>query len=176
MKYSINLFPSRESQLPHQIYEFIAYYLRYALVISLFVVIVVFFLRMQVDRKLADEKEKLILRKSIIEATQALSKDLQQTQRKVGYIKSIVTKQEVFNTRLTYFLSTVPKNTTIQTVVLDAEKMQVEGISTDYRIIQLYIYRLQQEKKFETVKIENVNRDEKGVYRFSLTLTYPKST
>lgn len=172
MKYSINLFPTKESQLPKQIFEFVAYYLRYALVITLFIVIVVFFLRMQVDRALVEEKEKLGLKKSIVTVTKDLREELEHTQKRITLVKDIFVKQDTFRKRLDYFLSSTPRDATISVVSFAEREMQIEGSTKDYRIVQLYANKLRKEKMFESVTIDSISRNKERRYLFSLTLVF----
>ena len=93
MKYAINLFPSKRSFLS-VLTNFLVYYLRYALVITLFVIVVIFFLRMQLDQKLIGEQQKLSQKKAIVHATEGIRSDLEKIQNKVKDISSILKKQD----------------------------------------------------------------------------------
>ncbi len=57
MKYKINLLLKKEEGILDKIYIFLVNYLRYIIVITQFVVIGVFFYRLQVDQRVIDLKE-----------------------------------------------------------------------------------------------------------------------
>lgn len=149
---------------------FLAHYFRYALVLTLFVVLVVFFLRVRVDQQLTDEREKLAMKQAIIAATKPLRTDLENTQRKITLIKNVLAKQEVLNAQIDYVTQVIPKKSTIRSVLINEKQVQIEAMTSDYTIIQLFISRLNKDARFTKVQANKVQKEGNQQYSFSITL------
>ncbi len=170
MKYAINLFPTKKSHAMEHLGYFLAHYFRYALVLTLFVVLVVFFLRVRVDQQLTDEREKLAMKQAIIAATKPLRTDLENTQRKITLIKNVLAKQEVLNAQIDYVTQVIPKKSTIRSVLINEKQVQIEAMTSDYTIIQLFISRLNKDARFTKVQANKVQKEGNQQYSFSITL------
>jgi len=177
MKYDINLLPNRGPRAAKRLIEFIANYVRYALVISLLAVIIIFFLRMQVDQQLIDAKEKLTLKKSIVEATKGLQEDLNTIQAKIKMVQGALNKQDLFVEKYEYVNSVIPARAKILSISINDKQVIITGNTVDYRLIQQFLARLRKDGRFDTVKLDSIARDTSGKYSFSMTLgVYKKST
>jgi len=175
MKYAINLFPNRKSHATEHIGYFIAHYFRYALVLTLLVILIVFFLRVRVDQRLADEREKLAMKKSIVAATKPLRTDLENTQRKITLIKNLFGKQEVLTEQMDYITNIIPKKSTVTTLLIDEKKVEIEANTSDFRIIQLFIARLAKDSRYEKVQMGQIQKLGNQKYTFTITLEGYKS-
>ncbi|HNS94652.1 MAG TPA: PilN domain-containing protein [Candidatus Woesebacteria bacterium] len=170
MRYAINLFPSRQPKVVERLGYFALHYVRYALVIVLSIVLVVFFLRVRVDQDLVDQKEKLAMQRTIIQATQPLRADLEYAQRKVTLINSIFEKQGNLLDKLSYVNEVLPKAVRTQSIQVQEKGIIIEGKTSDYRIIQQFFARLTSSEKFDKVQLTRVQREASQQYTFTLSL------
>jgi len=134
MKYAINLFPSRKSFFT-VLSNFMVYYLRYALVITLFVVVIIFFLRMQIDQKLVDEQAKMSQKKAIVQATEGIRGDLQTVQKKVKDINDILSKQDKIVEITNYVTKVVPSGMDLGTFEITSSSVKFAATTKEYKKI-----------------------------------------
>lgn len=170
MKYAINLFPSRKSFLT-VLSNFMVYYLRYALVITLFVVVIIFFLRMQIDQKLVDEQSKMSQKKAIVQATEGIRGDLQTVQKKVKDINDILSKQDKIIEIINYVTKVVPSGMKVVTFEITSDSVNFSATTKEYRLIQGIQKRLQKEARFEKIDVGSISRDKNGIYSLAVTLS-----
>ncbi|MFO0703336.1 MAG: hypothetical protein U0525_01265 [Patescibacteria group bacterium] len=169
MKYAINLFPSKKSVFT-VLSNFMVYYLRYALVLTLFVVVVIFFLRMKLDQTLIEEQSKMSQKKAIVKATEGIRSDLQAIQKKVRDINEILSSQDKIIEIINYVTGVVPQGMDVQTIDIRSEGATFNATTVEYRKIQSLQKRLQKEARFEKINIGGVARDKVGIYSLSVTL------
>lgn len=169
MKYAINLFPRQKSEMAEKSLYFIANYLRYALVLSLLAIIIIFFLRMRLDQQLIDEKEKLALKRSIVNATKELQSDLNTTQYKIKTVQSLLDRQDEFFSKLSYINGVVPQKAIINSLKIDEKQVIIEGTCPEHQLIQSFAAKLRSDGRFGKVTLSKVTRD-KGMYSFSVVL------
>ncbi len=170
MKYAINLFPNKKSHVIQHLGYFLAHYVRYALVLTLGVVLIVFFLRVRVDQQLADEREKLAMKKTIITTTKPLRNDLEKTQRKISLIKSVFNKQDILNAQLDYITGVIPKKSSIRSILIDEQHIQINAATSDFRIIQLFISKLTKDARFKKIQAGTIEKESNMRYSFSIRL------
>lgn len=170
MKYAINLFPSRKSFFT-VLSNFMVYYLRYALVITLFVVVIIFFLRMQIDQKLVDEQAKMSQKKAIVQATEGIRGDLQTVQKKVKDINDILSKQDKIVEITNYVTKVVPSGMDVGTFEITSSSVKFAATTKEYKKIQSIQKRLQKEARFEKIEVGGISRDKTGMYSLSVNLT-----
>ena len=170
MKYAVNLFPPKKSNLIDDLFYFVGHYLRYAIVMTLAVILVVFFLRVQVDRQLSDEREKLAMRKAIVAVTKPLRADLEAIQRKISLVKGIVLSQDTLNAQVDYITSVTPKRSNIQTITINDSGTQIDALTDDFRIIPMFIAKLTKDGRYESVKVTKVQKESSQRYSFSVSL------
>ncbi len=170
MKYAINLFPSKKSHVAEHLGYFLAHYFRYALVLTMGVILVVFFLRVRVDQQLADEREKLAMKKAIIATTRPLRNDLENAQRKISLIKSVFNKQDLLNAQLDYITAVVPKKSIVKTIVIDEKQIQIDAVTSDFRVIQLFINKLTKDARFTKIQTGKILKEGSKQYSFSIIL------
>jgi len=170
MKYAINLFPSRKSFFT-VLSNFMVYYLRYALVITLFVVVIIFFLRMQIDQKLVDEQAKMSQKKAIVQATEGIRGDLQTVQKKVKDINDILSKQDKIVEITNYVTKVVPSGMDLGTFEITSSSVKFAATTKEYKKIQSIQKRLQKEARFEKIEVGGISRDKTGMYSLSVNLT-----
>ncbi len=169
MKYAINLFPSKRSFLS-VLTNFLIYYLRYALIITLFVIVVIFFLRMQLDQKLINEQQKLSQKKAIIQATEGIRNDLEKIQKKVKDVSVMLKKQDKLVEVMNYVASVIPSGLEVKTFEITDELVIINASIKDFRKIQSFQKRLQKDAKFGTIDLGEISSDNEGNYTFTLKL------
>lgn len=170
MKYDVNLFPPRRAHALERVGYFVAHYLRYAVVITLGLIIVIFFLRMNVDRQIADEKERLAMRRSIIEATKPLRVELEIIQRKINHINTVFAAQDIITREIEYITSVIPESINVQDVTLRPDQTTIEADTEDYRIIPIFVAKLLRDKRFTKVQVTKVEKQTSGSYVFAVAL------
>lgn len=170
MKYAINLFPSKKSHVGENFGYFVTHYFRYALVLTMAAILIIFFLRVQVDQKLADEREKLAMKKAIVTTTRPLRTDLENAQRKITLIKGVFTKQDNLLTQLDYITQIIPKNSIVQSILIDEKQIEIHAITPDFRLIQQLVSRITKDAKFDKVKAGEIQKEGNKQYSFSITL------
>lgn len=176
MKYAINLFPPKKKNFADDLFYFVGHYVRYAIVITLAVVLVVFFLRVRVDRELGDEKERLSMRKAIVAVTKPLRADLENMQRKISLIKGVLNKQDTLNAQIDYITNVIPKKSNIQTITINDSSVQIDALTEDFRIIPIFTARLLKDARYESIKVTKVQKENAARYSFSITLENFKDT
>jgi hypothetical protein len=169
MKYSINLFPSRKSAY-QIISDFIVYYLRYALVLTLLFVVIIFFLRMRLDQSLIEERAKMTQKKAIISATQGIRDDLESIQKKVKNTNDILLKQDRILAMLEYVTSVIPVNFETVRAVVGENEFVLEGTAEEYHVIQNLQKKLINDAMFEEIDADDVTRDKNGIYTLKVML------
>lgn len=169
MKYKINLLPPKKINLKDQLIYFLLNYFRYIIVITQFIVIIVFFYRFQLDQELVELKDQANQKKEIIRTTQPLIDEFTQIKKKDQQIKLILDDQKKFLTMWNYLFSFFPE--TIYLSKLDIEKSQVriEGKSFNPRHLYYFVNQLIKDAKFKKVNLESLKKEE-NAYNFILTL------
>ncbi len=176
MKYAVNLFPPRRANVAERVGYFVAHYVRYAIVLTLGVVIVVFFLRVRVDQQLTEERERLVMRRSIIEATRPMRAGLEQIQSKIAHIRTVFTKQDSLTAELEYITSIIPRTLNVQGITIQETNTTIQAVASDYRIIPTFVSKLSKDARYQGVKITKVEKNSPNSYTFTIVLEgYGKS-
>lgn len=170
MKYKINLLPPKEIPLKDRIIYFSLNYLRYIIVISQLVVIIVFFYRFQVDQKIIDLKEEVSQKKEIIKTVRPLLEEAQTIDKKSKEIKNIYNDQKKFKEMLAYLLSFFPETISLNKMeVLNNNEIRLTGKTTNISHFQIFKNKLEKEKRFKKVQLSSL-RKVVNEYSFILNL------
>lgn len=169
MKYQINLFPPRNKNIADRAVYFSFNYLRYILVLTQMVVILVFFYRFQVDQEIVDLRESVVQKGEIISVSEPLLKDIAALERRSSAASDIVLEQGTFQKVYQYFFRTFPSELFLTQLNFTDTGVHMEGYSQNIQIIRAYIARLQDEKRFTAVQLEYVKRQD-FQYLFALHL------
>ena len=170
MKYLINLLPEKDQDATDRIIYFAFHYLRYILVITQFVAICVFFYRFKVDQQIVDEKDALTQKRAIVDATQLLLNEVKVLDTKISDIKIILSQQDKTKGMYTYILDALPPEIQISKLYIKDLTVDIEGFSANIDVVKQLFERIQNEHKFQTVKLTSVDKKAQG-YTFKLTLT-----
>ena len=175
MKYQINLFPPRKENITDRIIYFSFNYLRYILVITQMVVIVVFFYRFQVDQEIVDLKDSVRQKGEIIAVSSSLLKDVQAIELKAKSIEQVAIQQEVMKQTYQYFFSNFPSDLFLTKLEFDETGLHIEGYTQNIEAVRLYNARLLQEKRFKQTKLVSLKKqDFNFIFIFTLTDFIPE--
>lgn len=169
MKYKINLLPPKEVPLKDRIVYFLLNYLRYIIVITQLVVIIVFFYRFQVDQKIIDLKEEISQKKEIIKTVKPLLFESELIEKKIISSNKIINEQNKFKEIFDYFLSFFPESITLTKLEFVGNNLKVTGTSYNISHLQAYINLLTKDKKFKKVDLQSLKKTFNG-YDFILNL------
>lgn len=169
MTYKINLLSRREMSLLDKTLYFFLNYLRYILVITQLIVIGVLFYRFRIDQNIIDLKDSLDQKKEIIQAVKPLIDEAEKVNNQSIAIRKITNEQLLHQEALNYILSIFPEAIFLNSLKANGTQFALRGTSIDSRQLQLFYARLQADKRFTTVTLSNIKREEQG-YVFDLVL------
>lgn len=169
MKYNVNLAGRKEPNVADKTVFFLLHYLRYILVITQFVVLLVFFFRFTVDETIIDLKDALGQKKAIIEVVQPILAEAKRINDQAKESDAIIDEQEMLMASIKYILSIFPESLVLDRMEYTEGKILLSGTALNPRHLQLFYNRLKQESKFTSVELKNVKRDFGG-YAFEFEL------
>ncbi len=174
MKNRINLLLPKEKVLSDKIIYFSLNYLKYILVITQIFVIVVFFYRFRIDQQIIDLKDGLMQKQEIVTVSQPLIDEAKNTDRKIKVAKEIMQKQDNLKGMMDYLLSRFPDGILLDNLQLNSDGVSFRGLSSNVVVLQLFYNRLQKDKQFEKIDLQNIKKTTLG-YTFSFNLVNFKS-
>lgn len=176
MKYNINLLPQKKKDFTGRLFYFILHYLRYILVITQLVVIIVFFYRFKIDQEIIDTNESLMQKQEILKVSKPIINEAAAISFKIKEIKDILDRQDEFDQMLQYLLSRFPKGLTLSKLAFSKETVIFDGKALDALPLQLFYNRLRKENRFQQVKLGNMQKKLGDIYfSFELTDYIPKN-
>jgi len=174
MKYKINLLTLKKETLSDRVVYFALHYLRYILVITQIVVIIVFFIKFKVDQEIIDLKESVSQKQEIINVSQPLIDEARLINKQMGEISSILVQQDNLTGAFSYVLSVFPADLYLSSFSIRDSKFVLTGISNNPNAIRFFLNRLQKDARFNSVALKNIQKKDDGLY-FSFDLdTYKK--
>lgn len=169
MKYKIDLKEKKEQSLSERIIYFALHYLRYIIVLTQLVVILVFFYRFRVDQQIIDSKEAVDQKKEIIQVASPLIEKAEAIDKKTKEIKDILSSQREMNTMFQYIFSVFPESLILKEIAYEKQVIKLKGIAIDPKQLQNFYNILKKENKFDIVDLSNIEKDEDG-FSFVLKL------
>ncbi|MGB9707210.1 MAG: PilN domain-containing protein [Microgenomates group bacterium] len=158
MKYKINLLPAKELSLKDKIVYFSLNYLRYIIVITQLVVIIVFFYRFQIDQKIIDLKEEIGQKKEIVKVVQPLLNEADVIVKKSKNIETVYKDQNKLKEMLAY-LSFFPETITLTKMeILNNSDIKLTGMAANIQHLQLFKNQLEKEKRFKKVQLTSLKK------------------
>lgn len=170
IKYQINLFQQSEKKILDKVVHFAINYLRYILVITQFVAIVVFFFRFRVDQEIVDLKDKLNNKQSILVATQNLLTHVKKLDTQIKKVSGLLDIQDNFQMQFNYINSKIPEDIQVTSMSYTKKSVIFFGQTKQIESVKKIFENLQSEKRFKKVELSNIDKSEKN-YTFSLLLT-----
>ncbi len=175
MKYDINLLSKKEEEFFDRAVHFALNYLRYILVITQLVVIVVLFYRFKIDNDILELREAIGQKREIIRVTTPLLEEAARLDVQVEGTLSSTSKQDSTQEALSYLLSVFPQDVTLSKLTIQNGQYQMSGASLDAATVQLFYQKLATDKRFEIVTLQNLVKDADLGITFSLLLDKFKS-
>ncbi len=169
MKYNINLLEKKEQDFLRKILYFLLNYLRYVLVITQLIIIGVFFFRFSVDQSIVDFKDSIRSRQEIIRVTNPIIQEIDKADFQLKEIQKLISSQSLFTQMMEYTFAEFPASIVLSQLVIDSNSMDLTGSAQNARDLQSFYAKLQRDKRYETIELENVKRVEDG-YTFTMKL------
>jgi Tfp pilus assembly protein PilN len=162
MKYRINLITIKKDKLANQLLDFIASYLRYILVITQIVVIIVFFYKLKTDQEIVDLEESITQKQEIFNVAKPLIDEYLLYIYKNNQIEIFLSKQDQLQSQLDYLLAQFPKDVFLTKMGYIHDELTITGYSTNPDLIRSFYYQLQQDKRFNKLNFESITRNNTG--------------
>ena len=159
----------KEAPLEEKVFYFALNYLRYIIVITQLVVIVVFFYRFQVDQKIIDLKESVDQKKEIVNIVLPLLTEANQIDKKTTEIEKIFINQNSFSSMMSYIISVFPETATLTNFESNNNSLVITGTASDPRHLQAFFNVLKRDKKFNDIEFQNIKKTDSG-YGFTIAL------
>lgn len=160
MKYKINLLPPKELSLKEKITYFALNYLRYIIVITQLIVIIVFFYRFQIDQKIIDLKEEVDQKKEIIKTVKPLLDEAKVINEKSKMIKTVIQDQKKLQEMLAYLLSLFPETIILNKMeITNVSDIKLSGITTNVAHLQMFKKQLENDKRFKKVELTDIHKE-----------------
>jgi len=170
MKYKINLLLPKEENWLDKIIYFGLNYLRYILVITQTVIILVFFYRFKVDQEIVDLKDAVKQKQEIITVSKPLIEEAENLIRVLDNSQIIIDDQIHFQSLFSYFSKSFPRQITLNKLLVNQNGIDFDGVTNDIKIVHQYQKRMQEEGKFKKINLKQIKKIENGfLISFSLT-------
>lgn len=163
MKYQINLLGKRKEKTFDRVIYFALNYLRYILVMTQIVVIMVFLSKLSIDQKIIDLQESVDQKKEIVTVSQPLLDEAKKADFETRQIEAVLNNQDRRNDSIDYALAQFPSNMFMKRMQVDSDSMDIEAIITDIQTVKAYVQRLQKENKFKTVRLLTISKTDEGL-------------
>ncbi|MBI3620023.1 hypothetical protein HY214_02665 [Candidatus Roizmanbacteria bacterium] len=171
MKYHINLLTLKKPNALDRTVFFAMNYLRYILVITQIVVIMVFLYKLKVDQEIIDLQDAVNQKKEIVEIAQPLVSQAKEVDFKLTQIKAVITTQDKILKSLSYLLATFPKDFFLDTLTQENGDILMKGHTTNAPLINVYLNKVQKEKKFISATLDSIQRVDTG-YQFTFVFSF----
>lgn len=163
MKYKINLLSRKKESLIDKLIYFALSYLRYILIITQIIVIVVFFYKFKVDQEIVDFQESVEQKKEIIEVTQPLFVEAKTTDFQIKEVRRIIERQNNFLSVIDYLSTTFPEKLYLTKLTITNDSMKLEGYGDNGLLVQGFYQRLKSDKRFATVTLKSLKKIDLGL-------------
>jgi Tfp pilus assembly protein PilN len=169
MKYRINLISKKRDELIGQVVDFLGY-LRYVLVLTQIVVIVVFFYKLGVDQQIIELEEAIAQKQEIFNVARPLIDDYLSYNYKINQIEDLLFKQNQLENQISYLLSQFPKDIYLTKLEYSKNELSLIGQTLNPTLIRSFYSRLQQDKRFNSLSLESVKKTDEGfVFKMKLS-------
>jgi Tfp pilus assembly protein PilN len=169
MKYRINLISKKGDELLSRIIIFLGY-LRYILVLTQIVVIIVFFYKLSVDQKIIDLEEAIAQKQEIFTVAKPMIDDYLIYNYKINQIQELFSRQNRLESQTAYLLSLFPKDVYLTELKYSKDELGLSGQTLNPGIIRSFYSRLQEDKRFTNVVLESIKKTEEG-FIFTMKLS-----
>ncbi len=154
----INLLRKKEESLNKRILYFTTHYLRYILVITQLVIIVVFFYRLKVDQEVVDLSEAVKQKEEIITVSYPLLQEAKLVDRQIGVIKNVAKKEDFFLDEFNYITHSIPEGISLKHLSFNKEGVNVKGSALTAASLEFFYKKMREDGKFCKVNLKGVNK------------------
>ncbi|MCX7955699.1 MAG: hypothetical protein N2593_01140 [Patescibacteria group bacterium] len=159
MNYKINLLSEKEKNFLEKINYFVLNYLRYILVITQLVIILVFFYRFQIDQEIIDLRDSVSQKKEIINIVLPLINESKRIKIKIDEISNILNQQNKFKSSFDYVLFSFPYSIKLTEIEIDNNNnFKIIGYSKSSKEIDNFLSSLKKDKKFKIIEIKTLKK------------------
>ncbi len=173
MSYNINLASKKEANTIDKIVDFFSNYLRYALVMTMLVLLGVFFFRLRIDQNIEELEDSIGQKRQIFQVVKPLLTHAGLVDARMKAVDSVVREQErqleIFN--LIY--SSFPEQLFLTRLTFDTTGLVFSGTASDPRILEMFYKKLKTHDSLKSIVLNKVRRTETD-YEFTFTIAVPK--
>jgi len=144
--------------------------LRYILVLTQLVVIIVFFYRFQIDQLIIDLKDEIEQKKEIIQVAQPLKQEALIIEKRLKKTEELIHDQDRLINMVSYFLSLFPETVYLDKLEIINGELTASGLAYNVSHLQAFYKLLKKEEQFKTVDFSSIKKEMNG-YSFTLKLS-----
>lgn len=174
MSYNINLATKKESNAIDKIVDFFSNYLRYALVLTMLVLLGVFFFRLRIDQNIEELEDAISQKEQIFQVVKPLLSHAEGIDAKMKTANNIVVGQDTQLEMFNYIYSSFPEEMFLTRLTYDKKSLEFSGTTSDPRILEVYYKRLKTYAPLKSIVLNKVQRTEIN-YEFTFTVIFPQT-
>lgn len=175
MSYNINLASQKESNTVDKIVDFFSNYLRYALVLTMLVLLGVFFFRLRIDQNIEELEDSIGQKKQIFQVVRPLLNHAETIDTKMKAAHTIVNAQDEQLEMFDFIYSSFPQELFLSRLTYSTTELVFSGTTTDPRILEIYYKKLRTYDPLKSIVLNKVRRTETD-YEFTFTISLKKSS
>lgn len=144
-------------------------YGRYIMILTEVIVLIAFFSRFSLDRKLADLNEQIEQKQAIIEANMPTELEIKSVQNDLAEIKSLMASQEKPVTTLALIKTLLPADVYFDLLTISGPTVTADVVAGTIQGFSVFLGNLQSVGKFQTIDIAEIKKEPlKGiVFKFT---------
>ncbi len=175
MSYNINLASKKESHTIDKIVDFFSNYLRYALVLTMLVLLGVFFFRLRIDQNIEELEDSIGQKKQIFQVVQPLLSHAESIDNKLKAASKVVKAQDTQLEMFNFIYSTFPDQLFLTRLTYDKSSLVFSGKTADPRTLEAYYKKLKTYKPLKSIVLNKIQRTETE-YEFTITVNLQQPT
>jgi len=169
MKHTINLLAKKDKTVFDRTVYFFLNYLRYILVITQLIVLMVLFYRFRVDENISELKSSIRQKNEIVNVVSPLLDKAYVVGAQMNSAGDLVQQQQQQSSMMSYIFGRFPASLFATKVDVEPTSIYIDGTTNNYQEIQQYHRLLSTEQQFEKIELSRIVRVGKG-YEFTLSL------
>lgn len=162
MQARINLLPTEDIERKPlgKFLKWILSYGRYIIISVELIVLLVFFSRFILDRKLADLSDSIDQKRAIILSASQLENNIRDFQKNLEMVKSLEDKRTVYIQIIDDLKSFIPKDVFFKKISFDSEKISLEGAAVTNSGFANLLSSLKDNEEIEEIDLNEVKKNE----------------
>ncbi|GEM_PF-5698168 len=157
-RYDINLIIKKKPEPQQAVIYFLLNYFKHILVITQIIIIAVFMYRLKLDIEISDYTDTYYSNREFVKVAQPMIEDMRQKAWLSSKVAEELRKDELINQQIDYLMQIFPQDFTLLSLNIEHESLRMEGNSIDYRTIMRFYNRLKKDKRFQEVKLANIEK------------------